>query len=175
MSGSRAFALVAAAGLALAGTGGAVAARQAKTMSVRMTFSGAYKGTVSRTHTQNALTYACIQWTLPGKPLRYALIFADDYNAKPPSIVLKFDYDAASFGRAHRLGASLGGVLVTTPDGKQWGGLGGEGPVAAVTLGRDLRHGSFVVRNLPDMSGATRGRLNVTGSWRCASVIRRTH
>jgi hypothetical protein len=165
---------VLAAGIALAAIGGAVGARP-KTMSVRMTFSGAYKGSVSRTHTANATTYACIQWVLPGKPLRYALIFADDYGAKPPSITIKFDYEAGSLGRAHPLGRALGGVTVTTPDGRQWGGLGGEGPAATVTLARDLRNGSFVVRNLPELSATTSRKLNVTGSWRCASVQRRTH
>lgn len=179
MSRPRIFLSLGVASLALIVLAGAAAATSAKTMSVRMTFTGAYKGVVSWTHVQNGpgtrlITYGCVQWTVPGKPLRYAVIFGEAGYDSKQSLVLKFDYQASELGRAHRLRTEqLVGLAVIPPDRTQYATyLRGKAPVS-VMLAPDLRSGTFVARNLENFPPATRRLLHVTGTWKCASVIRR--
>lgn len=171
--------LAAAAALAVGGAG-AGAAASARTMTVRIAFSGAYTGNVRWTHAQNGqgtrlVTYGCMQWNIPGKPLRYALIFGDAGYQLKQSLLLKFDYDPARLGRALRLRSDqLAGIVVVPPDRKEYATLGAPRATVTIMLAPNLLGGSFVVRNLQPLSSGNR-RLHIRGTWSCASIIRRTH
>ena len=154
--------------------GASVAATPAKKLLLRATFSGAYKGRINWVHAQNGFSYGCIQWTLPGKPLRYAILFGDPSYDLQPSFFIKFDYAASSLGRPHRLThEELKGTSAVPPDrSKEYTSF--DHPVqATVNLARNLRSGSFTIRNLHAFP-AGRGLLHVKGTWKCASVSRRT-
>ena len=154
--------------------GGSAAATPAKKMLLRATFSGAYKGRINWVHVQNGITYGCIQWTLPGKPLRYAIIFGEASYDLQPSFFIKFDYAASSLGRPHRLTRQeLLGTSAVPPDrSKEYTSF--DHPVqATVNLARNLRSGSFTIRNLHAFPEG-RGLLHVKGTWKCVSVARRT-
>ena len=170
--------LVATAALAAAAAG-AAAATSTETMSVRIAFSGAYAGNVRWSHAQNGpgnrlVTYGCMHWNIPGKPLRYALIFGDAGYEPKQSLLLKFDYHRARLGRAQRLRSDqLAGVVVVPPDRHEYATLGASRAAVTITLAPNLLGGSFAVRNLQRLSSSGR-RLLIRGTWKCSSIIRRT-
>jgi hypothetical protein len=167
---------LAAAALAATALAGTSAATSAKTMSVRITFTGGYKGHVNWSHIQNGsgtqlVTYGCMRWQIPGKPLRYAVIFGQAYEQKQ-SFLAKFDYDANQLGRAHRFRRpEFLGVVVSTPDGKVYDAIDPGKAAVTITLAPNLLSGTFDARNLHDLDN---GKLNARGSWKCASLIKRT-
>ncbi len=171
---SRVLLWLAAAALAATALAGTSGATSAKTMSVRITFSGVYKGRVNWGHAQNGpgtqlVTYGCMRWKIPGRPLRYAVIFGQAYEQKQ-SFLAKFDYEESGLGRPHRFRRpDYLGVVVTTPAGNVYDAIDPGKAAVTITLATNLLGGTFDARNLHALD--TRGKLNVSGSWKCASPL----
>jgi hypothetical protein len=170
--------LVAVAALTAAAVG-AAAVTLARPMSVRIAFSGAYTGNVRWSHAQNGpgtrlVTYGCMQWKIPGSGFGMR-IFGDAGYEPKQSLLLKFDYEPRRLGRAQRLRSDqLAGVVVVPPDRHEYATLGAPRASVTITLAPNLLGGSFAIRNLQRLSSSGR-RLHIRGTWKCASVIRRTH
>jgi hypothetical protein len=165
---------------ALAGAAVASAATTSGTVTVNVTITGEYKGTIAGTQAEDAKDMiparnACTRFTkpnfpAPGRPLAYNVSFGNpDVIKFRKGIFFAFYYDPKQVGRPQKLynGTKRGGVnLLAVAKPNEGFGVAQAGWAGTVTLKSDLRSGSFVITGARGIIGNE--KVTVKGSWRCS-------